>query len=159
MLVAQRLHMRYSKQGRKLRRVFIGAGVMFVLGGIVGLVHQPQDFFTAVVPFFVFATVLFAMPLFTRRAILKMYAQKPDRDMLVTYEISTDRIATRSEVASSDMLWRAIFRAHKVPEGFLLYPTDRTFHWLPAHGFQDPADIERLAQIAKANVKQYEHAD
>jgi hypothetical protein len=87
-----------------------------------------------------------------------MYAQKPDRDMLVTYEISTDCIATRSEVASTDMLWRTIVRAHRVPEGFLLYPTDRTFHWLPVHGFHDAADVERLAQLTQSNVQQYDHA-
>jgi hypothetical protein len=53
------------------------------------------------------------------------------------------------------MLWRTIMRVHKLPEGFLLYPTDRMFHWLPVCGFQDSADIERLAQIAKTNVKEY----
>src|SRR6266436_2049687 len=34
MLLAQRLHMRYSKQGRRLRRIFIGFTVMFTLIGI-----------------------------------------------------------------------------------------------------------------------------
>jgi hypothetical protein len=157
MLLAQRLHMRYSKQGRKFRRIFIGGGVLFIILGIAGFARQ-QDFFASAFPFFLLATVFLAMPLFTRRAVLKMYAQKPDRDMLVTYEISTDCIATRSEVASTDMLWRTIVRAHRVPEGFLLYPTDRTFHWLPVHGFHDAADVERLAQLTQSNVQQYDHA-
>jgi hypothetical protein len=30
-------------------------------------------------------------------------------------------------------------RAHRVPEGFLLYPSERMFHWLPMHGFQEAA--------------------
>lgn len=157
MLVAQRLHMRYSKQGRKLRRIFIGGAALFVILGSTNLARQ-QDFFAFAFPFFLLAAVFLAMPLFRRRAVLKMYAQKPDREMLVTYEISTDRIITRSEVASSDMLWRTIVRAQRVPEGFLLYLTDRMFHWLPVHGFQGAADVERLAALTKSNVQQYDHA-
>jgi hypothetical protein len=29
------------------------------------------------------------------------------------------------------------------------------FHWLPVRAFQDSADIERLAQLAKTNAKEY----
>ena len=157
MLLAQRLHMCYSKQGRMYRRIFLGGGVLFAILGIAGLARR-QDFFATVFPLFLLAAVFLAMPLFRRRAVLKMYAQKPDRDMLVIYEISTDRIATRSEVVSTDMLWRTIVRAHRVPEGFLFYLTDRMFHWLPVHGFHDAADVERLAQLTKANIQQYHHA-
>ena len=126
-----------------------------IMGGSIAL---QRKFFVFSVPIFLLAAMLLAMPLFMRRAVLKMYAQKPDRDMLVTYEISTERIATRSEVASTDMLWRTIIRAHRVPEGFLLYPTDRMFHWLPIHGFHDAPDVERLAQLTMAAVQQYGQA-
>src|SRR5262249_14113759 len=102
------------------------------------------------------AAVFLCIPLFTRRSILKVYAQKPDRDMVVTYEITSERVATRSEIASSDIIWRAISRGIRVPEGFLFYISDRMFHWLPVHGFQDTADVERLAQLAKSKVQQYE---
>lgn len=156
MLLAQRLHMRYSIQGRKLRRTFVFAGVVFLILGVAGFVRG-DGLLAVSIPLFVLAGVFFAMPLFTRRAILKMYAQKPDRDMLVTYEISSDRIANRSEVASNEALWRTIIRACSVPEGFLLYPTDRIFHWLPAHGFQDRADIDRLSRFIESNVKEYSH--
>jgi hypothetical protein len=157
MLLAQRLHMRYSRQGRTYRRIFIGGGVLFAILGIACRARG-QDYFASGFPMFLLAAVFLAMPLFARRAVLKMYAQMPERDMLVTYEISTDRIATRSEVASTDMLWRTIVQARKVPEGFLLYPTDRMFHWLPVHGFHEAADVERLAQLTKANVEQYHFA-
>ncbi len=156
MLLVQRLHMRYSKQGRKLRRILIGLGALFMIMGIAGLV-QRKDFFASAFPFVVAAGAWLVVHLSMRRAVLKMYAQKPDRDMLITYEISADRLATRSEVASSEVLWRTIIRGHRVPQGFLLYPTDLSFHWLPVHGFHDAADVERLAQLIKLNVQQYDH--
>jgi hypothetical protein len=158
MLLAQRLHMRYSKSGRKLRRFFLGCAILFVIGGIGGFARQPHDFLTSALPLFVMAAFFFAMPLFTRRAVLKMYAQKPDRDMPVTYEISPDRIATKSEVASSDIVWRAILRAYRVPHGFLLYPSDRMFYWLPIDGFGSAAEVERFASLAKSKAQQYEDA-
>ena len=33
MLLAHRVHMRYSAQGRKLRRMFLGVGILFVVLG------------------------------------------------------------------------------------------------------------------------------
>jgi hypothetical protein len=149
--------MRYSKQGRGFRRIFIRGGLLFLILGVFAL-SRGQVFFALAFPLVLLAAGFLAMPFFTRRAVLKMYAQKPDRDMVVTYEITTDRLATRSEVASTDMLWRTILRAHRVPEGFLLYPTDMMFHWLPVHGFHDAADVERLAQMIRSNVSQYDHA-
>jgi hypothetical protein len=157
MLHAQQLHMRYSKQGRRLRRILLGGAAVFLAGGIAGLARG-QDFFASPFPLFLLCALFLAIPLFTRRAVLKMYAQKPDKDMIVTYEITTDRIMTRSEVISTEMLWRTILRGYRVPDGFLLYPTDRSFHWLPIHGFQDASDVERLALLTKSHVKQYEDA-
>jgi hypothetical protein len=156
MLLAQGLHMRYSEQGRKFRRLFIGGGILFLVLGLSILVGRTFPMFA--LPFFLLAAVFLGMPIFTRRAVLKMYAQKPDRDMLITYEISSDRLATRSEVANSDILWRIMRRAHRVPHGFLLYPSDNMFHWLPLHGFCDAAEIERFAILAKTAAQQHHDA-
>jgi len=156
MLLAQKLHARYSTQGRRLQMFFMGLGFLFLLLGVLSL--PQQGVLRGMLPFLLLATFFLSIPLFTRRAVHKMYAQKPDRDMVVTYEITTDRLEARSEVASSDALWRTITRAYRIPQGFLLYPTDRMFHWLPTHGFQDSADVERLSELIKMKVDQYDHA-
>ena len=156
MLLAQKLHARYSSQGRRLRMIFMGLGILFLVLGVASL--PQQGFLLGMLPFLLLASFFLSIPLFTRRAVQKMYAQKPDRDMVVTYQITPDRLETRSEVASSDAVWRTIIRAYRVPEGFLLYPTDRMLHWLPAHGFQDPADMERLSELIKTKVDRYDHA-
>ena len=156
MLMAHRSHMRYSKQGRQFRRLLYVAVILFLVLGTVGLARR-RNLLMDALPFFVLATVLLVIPLLVRRAVLKMYAQKPDRDMVVTYEITNGSLATRSEVASADMLWRTIIRAYRVPEGFLLYLTDRAFHWLPLDGFHDSADVERPTDIIKSKVSAYVH--
>lgn len=102
--------------------------------------------------------VFFAcLPLLTRRAALKMYAQKADRDMTVTWEISNDRVSAKTEVARSDMTWAAFRRVLRLPEGFLLYPNDSISHWLPVNAFAGDADVERFAALAKARVGQYDY--
>jgi len=152
LLLAHKSHMRFSKLGRKFRRIIFGGGMFFLA---LGIVFAAQRNLAPAFPLFALAFGFLASPLFLRRALRKSYAQKPDRDLVVTYEISAERLAVKSEVASSEMLWRTILRVHRVPQGFLLYPTDHMFHWLPITGFRDAADVERLAQLAKSNVQDY----
>jgi len=84
-----------------------------------------------------------------------MYAKKPDRDLLVTYEISEERISCKSDVASSDLTWRTILKALRTADGFLLYVGDTQLHWLPIRGFRDPVEVDRLAGLAKEKVQDY----
>ncbi len=112
----------------------IAFGLAFVLGGV---------------------TLLLAVPLFMRRAALNSYAKKPDRDLLITFELGEERLTCKSEVASSDLLWRTIRRVLRTRDGFLLYLTDTQVHWRPAHGFQGTDAMERFAHLAKAKVEDY----
>jgi hypothetical protein len=95
------------------------------------------------------------IPLLTRHGVLKAYAKKPDRELAVTYEISGERLSCRSDVASSDMLWKIILKALRTADGFLLYISDTQIHWLPVHGFENAAEIDRLATLAKEKVQDY----
>lgn len=96
-----------------------------------------------------------ALPFLMRRSVLRAYAKKPDRDLRVTYTVSKERLSCVSDVASSDMLWRTILKALRTPDGFLLYVTDLQVHWLPVHGFENTAEIERLATLAKDRIQDY----
>lgn len=91
-----------------------------------------------------------------RRAVLKAYAQKPDREMVVTYELSEDRLICRSEIATTDLLWRPVRRVLRTPCGFMLYMNEQSVHWLPVRGFQDEKAVESFAEFASANLQGYE---
>ncbi len=101
------------------------------------------------------AAVLVGMPYGLRKAILKSYAQKPDRDLVISYQFGEDRFSCKSDVSSSEMLWRTILRVLRTKDGFLLYVSDNQLHWLPIHGFQNAADVDRLADLARAKVGEY----
>jgi hypothetical protein len=157
MLLANRLYFRCSKVGRQFRRSCVGGGILCLSLGLIVIARTPGYIFFALLLLFLGAVFL-AGPLFLRYAIRKNYAQRTDRDMLRTYEISADRIISRSELDTTEMLWRTITKVYKVREGLFLCPNDTVFHWLPVHGFHDAKDVERLARVAKANVQQYHHA-
>jgi YcxB-like protein len=155
-LRSQRLAVRHSKQGGWLYRVTALIGGLILLSGVVNLYMRPSGWpaflFTAAVSAF-----FFSMPFFARLTALKLYAQKPDRDMEVTWHISDERVTSKTELASSENSWAFFLRVLRLPEGFLLYPNDRIFHWLPLHAFCDPRDVERFAELAKAKAKEYRH--
>jgi hypothetical protein len=154
LLTAHRLYMRHSRNGRKIRRclwvivplsVAFGAATIFVQG-----LNPLAAFLIAL------GLAVWISPLFVRRLILKHFAKRPDRNMLVTWEIHGDHIATKTEASSSAFEWRMILEVLQAEEGFLIFLNDRVFHWLPAHAFQKPEDVEAFAQLAKAQVQRFE---
>ena len=155
-LRAQRLAVRHSRQGRLLYRFLTVIGVLILLSGVVGLCQRTTGWLG-----FLFTVLLssffFSVPLFARRTALKLYAQKPDRDMVVTWDISDDGIRSKTELASSESTWAFFQKVFRVREGFLLYTSGSIFYWLPMHAFRDTADAERFAELAKSKVRDYGH--
>jgi hypothetical protein len=100
--------------------------------------------------------LLVGVPRLLRRAILKAYAKRPDRDMVLNYEMSEEGLSSRNDVASTDLQWRAIVKAVRTVDGFLLYISDMQIHWLPVRGFQDAADVNRFADLSKRKVRDYQ---
>jgi hypothetical protein len=160
-LILNRIHMRYSATGRKLRRSTRSGGVIFMCMGallLCAIGGTPQKWRTVAFGLAFIAggaALLAGMPLLMRRAALSSYAKKPDRDLLVTLEFDEQRLSCKSDVAFSESLWSTIRRVLRTREGFLLYLSDMQVHWLPVHGFQGTDALERFAQLAKAKVADY----
>jgi hypothetical protein len=156
-LRAQRLAVRHSRQGLMVYRVTRVIGTLILLSGIVGVYQHTTGWFGFLF-IVLFSTVFFSTPLFARRAALKFYAQKPDRDMEVKWEISEDGIRTGTELASSENTWAFFQKVIRAKEGFLIYPSSNIFHWLPMHAFRAAEDAERFAELAKSKVRDYVNA-
>lgn len=153
---AQLLAMRYSGKGRMIHRFCAFLGVMMLLGGVLNFHRHAASLAEWVVPF-ALGVFFFSIPLFTRRAIHKFYAQKLDRDMEVTWEISDDGIRAKTELMASENKWAVFQKAVKAKEGFLLYPSSSMYHWIPMHAFRD-GDAERFAELVKEKIKDYQQA-
>jgi hypothetical protein len=160
-LILNRIHMRYSATGRKLRRSMRSGGVIFMCMGalllcaIGGTLQKWRAAAFGLAFIAGGAALLAGVPFFMRRAALSSYAKKPDRDLLVTLEFGEQGLSCKSDVAFSELLWCTICRVLRTREGFLLYLSDMQVHWLPVHGFQGTDALERFAQLAKAKVDDY----
>jgi len=161
MLLLNRLHMQSSSQGLKLNRSLRNTGIIFVCLGIfafcsIGLTPQKLRAFLVGVAFLLAAAaILVGMPHLVRKAVLKSYAKKSDRDLVINYQFSEDGLSCKSDVSSSEMLWRTILSVLRTKDGFLLYLSEIQIHWLPVHGFQNPADVDRFADLARGKVSEY----
>jgi uncharacterized protein YjeT (DUF2065 family) len=157
-LLLNRLHMRYSTHGRKLTRTLRNAGIVFLCLGVLllcGFARRPQKFGALAFGLVLVGAavgLLVGAPRLLRKAVLKAFEKKPDKDLVGVYELSEQGLSFKNDVTSSDLLWRAIPKVQRFGEGFLLYVTDTQVHWLPIRGFQVPTDADRFADLAKAKV-------
>lgn len=162
MLLLNSIHMRHSPQYRRLRSKTGGILITFI--GVMALCSIPLTpqkgralayglGFTLTG-----AAMLSGLPLglLIRRSVRKAYAKKPDKDLVMTYEFSGERLCGKSDIASFDLVWRAIRTVLRTADGFLLYVTDNQIHWLPVRAFRETDDLERFAQLAKAKVEDYQ---
>lgn len=125
-------------------------GIVFLFVASANFFLRPSDY--GMIGLMLLGAMFVSMPLFIRRGALRLYAQKADRDMTVRWEISDDRVSSKTDLAASDLSWTAFVKVARLPQGFLLYPNDSVFLWLPVHAFASAADVERFAALATVKV-------
>lgn len=101
------------------------------------------------------ALFVLAGPLLTRLILIMQYRKRPDKDILVSWRITPERLNVQSAHGQSEFTWEALVLVARTPEGFLLYPIPQIFHWLPMDGFADAAAVEAFAEIAAKKAKKY----
>jgi YcxB-like protein len=147
-----RMHMRYSVAGKRYTRIAFICGPLGIFFGTLALLKG--DYVIAAIMLLT-GLFLFCLPWLLRRSALKNFSQRMDRNSDVVCEINGDGLMSRNDFHQGTTLWKAVRRAFRVPDGFMLYLTDEYLLWLPAHAFQNPADMDRVAEILSANVKEY----
>ena len=91
-------------------------------------------------------------PLLLRRRFAKCEGHNQE----VEWTFTNEQVQRRSPEASSEFGWSALGKVIETPDGFLLYPKGKSFDWVPRHGFENVAAFERLAELAKERVPEFE---
>lgn len=165
-LLINRVHMENSPQLKKSQRgsritavIFLCMGVIFLLGVTftpkkagacawgIGMMLAGVAVWTG-----------FPFQILIRKAVIKAYAKRPDRDLPFVYTISQEGLKHQCDIASTDLDWRAFTRVVRSAQGFLLYFSETQVHWLPVRGFENPADVDRFAALAKEKITDYKDA-
>lgn len=152
LLTAQRMHLRYARRGRFLRLIRL-CGLAGIPAGIAVTLQDVSSWFG---PYLVFIGILsLLLPLIMRSVTARQFSKRPDKDMDLEWQISTGRLVAKTTLSNAETSWSMIATVIRTPAGFLFYLNDQILHWLPLHGFRDPADVERLADMAQSRVRQY----
>ena len=91
--------------------------------------------------------------------VRRQFAKRPDRDAMIEWHIAEDLIQVRGAHGRSEFVWAALVKVVQTPAGFLFYPTEHIFHWLPRHGFSNDADFDNVARVAHARAAAFHLCD
>ena len=114
-----------------------------------GLSAIPVGFLVAA--FYIYFLRRFEVRWLTRR----QFAKRPDRNSEIQWSASPQGLSTAATHGRSDFQWTALTKVLHTPDGFLFYPTEEVFHFLPRRGFRDETDFDRLAQLAREHAPKF----
>ena len=98
----------------------------------------------------------FAIRPFDRRwTARRQFANRPDKDLEVEWQVSPDKISTRSSLSQSEISWQLFAKMVCTPRGILLYPNERIFHWLPRGGFTSDSDFQKVVELGKSKIRRH----
>lgn len=84
----------------------------------------------------------------------RRFHRRPDANCRVEWVITDTRLAcTRTPDTRLETGWDSFMRAACTPAGWLLYPQENMFQFLPRHGFASDADYERFGALVRQYVR------
>jgi hypothetical protein len=90
-----------------------------------------------------------------RWSIRRQFSKRPDQDIEIAWQFTSDEIRLQSGLSQSQFSWECLVKVVRTPVGLLFYPNDQIFHWLPRTGFASDAEFERCAELAKSKIAKY----
>lgn len=96
--------------------------------------------------------VITAFPLFTRWIAARRARKLPNLNTTICWEISAERLHTRSEKDSTEFSWDLVTKLEERPLGFLLFPQPQLAYWLPKRAFANEAAIDQFRTLVESKA-------
>jgi hypothetical protein len=81
----------------------------------------------------------------------RRFANRPDADMEVEWEFSKKEIKTQSALGEATIQWKGFLKVVEASDGFLFYPLEKLFHWMPFSAFESPECVELVRTFVMEN--------
>lgn len=81
----------------------------------------------------------------------RRFGNRPDADMEVEWEFSKKEIKTQSALGEATLQWKSFLKVVEASDGFLFYPLEKLFHWMPFSAFESPECIELVRAFMTEN--------
>ncbi|MDJ0757719.1 MAG: YcxB family protein [Ardenticatenaceae bacterium] len=93
------------------------------------------------------------------RKVKKRFADRPDKDKMLSFEIDTEDIETQTEgLASHKIGWQEIHKVVDTPTGFLFYLNRHVFIWLPQKAVGPNGTVKQLRRLIQERAPEYLNA-
>lgn len=141
-----------------LLNIFIGFVGLVALTHMIIIVQKKEysnDVLIYICLLFVSVYVL-SQRLFVKRYFTRQFEKQPSRNKMVHYIIDDQSIKSKTEdLSESNSQWSVFAKVARTPLGFLLYPNERLFHWIPNHAFSSVEEANALEEIARRHVAKF----
>jgi len=146
LIKAQKYHAR--SQCRKVFRLLINTSLLLlILGSIFLTVFIEVELLVVLAGLFGVYS-LFLRPSVNRFLQRRKFSKRPDQDILVEWNITSEILRSNCDLGMSEFAWSAIRKIVISPEGILVYMNDQVFHWLPRKGFSSESDYDTFEVMA-----------
>ena len=81
----------------------------------------------------------------------RRFGKRPDADMEVEWEFSKREIKTQSALGEATIQWKGFLKVVEASDGFLFYPLEKLFHWMPFSAFESPECVELVRTFVTEN--------
>jgi hypothetical protein len=153
----------YRYYFRHICRPTIRIGLHFIfalmlLGGVLGCFKERGSSLVLPGAFVIVGVYWFVFRGYDLRWTLRRrYAKRPDKESQIEWQITPEKLSTRSRLGYAEFSWEALVKVVRTPSGIVLYPLDQLWYYLPRRGFTGDADFERAAALAKSKVQRFYH--
>jgi hypothetical protein len=90
-----------------------------------------------------------------RWVLRRHFKKRPDRNLHVTWTLGEDALQIKTGESESKQNWSQIAEVRKARNGFLLYPNDSIFHWLPMTALASEEDRNQVEKLLQGKVKDF----
>jgi hypothetical protein len=153
LMLARRSHWRYICRPAYRRSVHLFlafiAGLSIYSLSVAGPSPVPIVFLVLLLYIYI------GRPYERRWHIRRVFAKRPDKNADLEWLISSDKLCFKGPRSKAEFLWTAFTKVIQTQDGFLFYPIDEIFHFLPKRGFQNDTDVQRLTQLAQEHASKF----
>jgi hypothetical protein len=144
----------------------IGTIVAVVLTYVYDLFSEPLTLMEKVMAVVSLLALVFLWTQTTKRGERRYYKAftrlwfrwSRNSNRVVIFTIDNDAIVTHVEGEDRRyyQMWRGLGKVVRAPDGFVLWiPNHWSMAWVPLEAFKSEQDVERFAQLARDNVREY----
>ncbi len=92
-----------------------------------------------------------------RFALRRHFKRRPDKNAEIVWTLRNEDLHVKTFDTDSRANWSQIAKVRKARNGFLLYPNEAVFHWLPCHAFSNEVQREDAETLLREKVKDFKN--